>query len=83
MLANMNTQALRLFLLCAGAGPDCLWRRKALAHMDNLSRRLGHFHNAARCTSHALFEDHSPTIGESREKIRETNILSIRNIGKI
>lgn len=71
MLANMNTQALRLFLLCAEAGLDCLWRRKVLAHKDNPSRRLGHSHNAARCTSHALFEDHSPTVGELRESKKQ------------
>lgn len=64
MLANMNTQALKLFLLCAEAGPDCLGHRKVLACMDNPSRRLGHSHNAALCISHALFEDHSPTIGK-------------------
>lgn len=68
LLANRNPQALWLFLPCAEAGLDCLWHRKVLAHMDNLSQRLGHSHNAALCTSHALFEDHSPTIGEVKER---------------
>lgn len=82
LLAKRNPQAVCLFLPCAEAGPGCLWRRKVLAHTDSPSRRLGHSHNAARCASHALFEDRSPTVGAAKEREKQIcGVSHVRNNG--